>query len=84
MRAQLIKIKVIPNAKKNKVVESEGLFKVYVNAPAVEGKANKALFAVLSEYFNVRKSSIKIVRGEKSREKVVEIKTLGQSVKGAV
>lgn len=84
MRKQLIKVKVIPNAKKNKVVESEGLFKVYVNAPAVDGKANKALIAVLSEYFNIRKGSIKIVRGEKSREKVVEINTLGQSVKGAV
>ena len=82
MRKQLIKIKVIPNAKKNKVVESEGLFKVYVNAPAVDGKANKALLAVLSEYFNIRKGSIKIVRGEKSREKVVEVNTLAQSVKG--
>lgn len=73
MRKQLIKIKVIPNAKKNKVVESEGLFKVYVNAPAVDGKANKALISVLSEYFNARKSVVRIVRGEKSREKVVEI-----------
>ncbi|MEK7196229.1 MAG: DUF167 domain-containing protein [Thermodesulfovibrionales bacterium] len=82
MRKQLIKVKVIPNAKKNKVVESEGLFKVYVNAPAVDGKANKALLAVLSEYFNIRKGSIKIVRGEKSREKVVEVNTLAQSVKG--
>ncbi|MEK6583013.1 MAG: DUF167 domain-containing protein [Nitrospirota bacterium] len=82
MRKQLIKVKVIPNAKKNKVVESEGLFKVYVNAPAVDGKANKALIAVLSEYFNIRKGSIKIVRGEKSREKVVEVNTLAQSVKG--
>ncbi len=82
MRKRLIKVKVIPNAKKNKVVESEGLFKVYVNAPAVDGKANKALIAVLSEYFNIRKGSIKIVRGEKSREKVVEVNTLAQSVKG--
>ncbi|MBI5205004.1 MAG: DUF167 domain-containing protein [Nitrospirae bacterium] len=79
MKKQLIKIKVIPNAKKNKVVESEGLFKAYVNAPAVDGKANKALIEVLSEYFNVRKSSVRIVRGEKSREKVVEVNSLAQS-----
>lgn len=79
MRKQLIKIKVIPNAKKNKVVESEGLFKVYVNAPAVDGKANKALIKVLSEYFDVRKSSVRIIRGEKSREKVVEVNSLAQS-----
>ncbi len=68
-----IKVKVIPNAKKNRVVESEGMFKVYVNAPAVEGKANKALIELLAEHFNVRKSAVRIVRGEKAREKVVEI-----------
>lgn len=68
-----IKIKVIPNAKKAKVLQAGELFKVYVNAPAVDGKANKALIEVLSEHFNIRKSAIKIVRGEKSREKIVEI-----------
>ncbi len=68
-----INIKVIPNATKNLVCEEKGSFKVYVNAPPVEGKANKAVIEVLSEYFNVRKSNIKIIKGEKSRHKVVEI-----------
>lgn len=68
-----IKIKVIPNAKKAKILQEGELFKVYVNAPAVDGKANKAVIEVLSEHFNIRKSGIKIVRGEKSREKVIEI-----------
>lgn len=70
-----IKIKVIPNAKKSKVVEREGRLKVYVNAPPVEGKANNALIEVLAGHFNVRKSSVRVVKGEKSKEKVVEINT---------
>jgi len=69
-----IKIKVIPNAKKNQVLEGD-VFKVYVNAPPVDGKANKAVAEVLSEYFKVRKSAVKIIKGERSKEKVVEINT---------
>lgn len=68
-----IKIKVITNAKKNEVVEAEGSFKVYVNAPPVDGKANKAVIELLAKYFKVRKSSVKIIRGEKSKDKVIQI-----------
>lgn len=73
MSEQLIKIKVVANSKKNQVVKNEGLFKVYVTAPAVDGKANKAVIAVLAEHFNKRKSNIKIVRGEKARNKIIEM-----------
>jgi len=48
-------------------------FKVYLSAPAVEGKANKALIEFLSEYFKTRRNKISIIRGEKSRDKIVEI-----------
>ena len=68
-----LKIKVITNAKKNAVVEGEGLLKVYVNAPPVDGKANKVVTEVLAEHFKIRKSSVKILRGEKSKEKIIEI-----------
>lgn len=76
MRKQLIKIKVIAGAKKKQIIESDGILKVYVNAPAVDGKANKAVIEILSEHFNVRKSAVKIIRGEKTREKVVEVISL--------
>lgn len=68
-----LKIKVITNAKRNEVVKGEGTLKVYVNAPPVDGKANKVVTEVLAEYFKVRKNSVKIIRGEKSKEKVIEI-----------
>ena len=70
---KLINVRVIPNAKKNNVSEEQGKLKVHVSAPAVDGKANKAAIKVLAEYFKVKKKNIKIIKGAKSREKVVEI-----------
>ena len=70
---KLTNVKVIPNAKKNNVSEDQGKFKVHLIASAVDGKANKALIKVLAEYFKIKKRDIKIIRGTKSREKVVEI-----------
>jgi len=70
---QRFNIRVIPNAKQNKIVEEPGRLKVYLTAPAVEGKANEALIEFLAEHFKTKKSKISIVRGGKSREKVIEI-----------
>lgn len=66
-------VRVVPNAKKAKVEETDNGLKVWVDAPAVEGKANKRLIEILAKHFGVKKGAIRIVRGEKSREKVVEI-----------
>lgn len=66
-------MKVVPRAKKNRVREESGRLKVWVTAPAVEGKANKAVQETLAEFFQISKSRIRIIRGEKSREKVVEV-----------
>jgi uncharacterized protein len=69
-----LNIRIIPNAKKASLSEEEGRLKVYVTAPAVDGKANAALILLLAEYLKVRKSDIEILRGEKSRNKVIGIK----------
>jgi len=67
-------VKVLPRAKVNKIVEeSKGHLKVHLTAPAVEGRANEALVLALAEHFGVKKRQIRIIRGEKSREKVVEV-----------
>ena len=69
-----VSVKVTANAKKSKVLaEGDNFIKVWVDAPAVEGKANKRLVEILSEYYNRPKSSFSIVRGLKSRNKIVEI-----------
>ncbi|HNV24550.1 MAG TPA: DUF167 domain-containing protein, partial [Candidatus Omnitrophota bacterium] len=65
--------KVIPKAKKEFMKEENGVFKIYLTAPAVEGKANDALIAFLSEHFKVRKRAIEITKGLKSRYKTITI-----------
>ena len=68
-----IQVRVIPNAKKNEVKEFGNGIKAYLTAPAQEGKANKALLELLAEHFNVKRSKIKIVKGVKARNKVVQV-----------
>jgi uncharacterized protein (TIGR00251 family) len=67
-------VSVKPQAKRAEVKKiSEGEYAASVPAPAREGKANRALIDLLASYFAVPKSSIKIVRGESSRKKLVQI-----------
>ena len=73
---QTFDIKVFPGAKKNDLVEKDGQIKVYLTAPAVEGKANAALIDFLSDHYGVRKSRVKIIKGLKSRLKTVSIENI--------
>jgi len=69
-----VNVKVVPNSKKAKVEQTEGgVLRVNVDAPAKEGKANKRLVEILAKYFSKPKSSIRIVKGRTSKNKVVEI-----------
>lgn len=70
-----VPIRVIPNAGKNSIVQEDGGLKIKVTAPAMEGKANKAVIDLLAKHFKVRKSAIQIIKGNKGRDKIVEINT---------
>ena len=52
---------------------SEDYFEVRVDEKAVGGRANKRLLEVLAEHFKVPKSRISILRGTKSRNKIVQV-----------
>jgi len=74
MAKKILKIKVIPNSKLNKIIEKKDDFlKIKLSAPAHEGKANKALINFLSQEFKIAKSKITIIKGKKSREKTILI-----------
>ena len=70
-----LNIRVLPRSSKNEVVGQmrDGVLKIKLTAPPVEGKANEALIEILSEHFKVQKNKIKIVKGLTSRNKIVEI-----------
>jgi uncharacterized protein (TIGR00251 family) len=67
-------VTVKPQAKKSAARKiSEGEYAVSVNAPAREGKANEAVIELLARHFSVPKSSIRIIRGQTTRRKLIEI-----------
>ena len=69
-----IKIKVYPKSAQSGISGIVGdVLKIKVNAPPVEGAANKELIEILSDTLRTRKTSIKIIKGHGSRDKVVEI-----------
>ena len=68
-----IAVKVKPGAKTEKVVKiSDGQYEASVKALARDGNANKALIALLSNYFKVPKIRVVLTGGEGSRHKRVE------------
>lgn len=66
-------IRVTPHAKQNKVVESDGVLRVYTTVAPENGRANGAVIELLSDYLDVPKSRIKILKGLAGRDKVVSI-----------
>ena len=69
-----IKIKLTPRAGKNHVLGHEGEhYRVKVSAPPVEGLANRALVALLSERLGIAKRDIEITSGKSSRHKILRI-----------
>ncbi len=69
-----IEVRVILNAKKSELIREQDWIKAKIDAPAKEGKANIRLVELLSEYFSVPKSKIKIIKGQTSRNKIIYIK----------
>ncbi len=68
----LLAVRVIPGAKKTQIEgESAGRLKVRLQAPPVEGKANKELLKLLARELGLKKSQLSLARGERSRDKVI-------------
>jgi uncharacterized protein len=69
-----LSIKVIPNAPQNQITGWLGdSLKIKVHAPPVEGRANDELCAFLAESLGLQTRAVTLLRGEKSRQKWVQI-----------
>lgn len=69
----IIRARVIPCASRALVKKERDCFKVYVNKPSREGLANAQAIELLADHFKVKKYRIKIIRGGKSRNKIIQI-----------
>ena len=67
-------IRVSPNSSRPGIEQQpDGSLWVRVNAPAQEGRANEEVIEALAGHFHVPKSQIRIVHGEATRDKLVEV-----------
>jgi len=70
----IISVKAVPNAKKTQLAgEYNGALKVKVAAVPEDGKANDEIVDYFSEVFDINRSQIEIIKGFKSRHKVIKL-----------
>lgn len=63
-----------PGSKKPRIErDPDGTYHVYVHEKAHDGEANAAIIEALSEALSRPKSSLSILRGHTSRQKVISI-----------
>ena len=75
-----LKVRVIPNSRKTEFDGTrEDELVLRLNAPALEGKANRAALEYIAEVLEVSRTSVVLVSGEKSRHKIFEIVGLESS-----
>jgi uncharacterized protein (TIGR00251 family) len=71
-----LSVKVTPNASRERIVyDEQGMIKIYVMAPAIEGKANAAVIALCAKKLGIAKKNISIEEGEKGRFKIISIES---------
>ncbi|HEY8492060.1 MAG TPA: DUF167 family protein [Dehalococcoidia bacterium] len=72
-----IRVRVTPRAGRDRVDGWDGeLLRVRVAAPPAEGRANRALVALLAAALDVPSGAVRVIAGERSREKLVAVRGL--------
>ena len=68
-----LKVKVHPNSKRDEVLKkSEDSLEIFVRAKPIDGKANDAVLELISNYLNIPRSKVRLIRGANSRNKLLE------------
>ncbi|HLH21095.1 MAG TPA: DUF167 family protein [Chloroflexota bacterium] len=67
-------VRVHPRAARERLaLHEDDALEAWVTAPAVEGRANAALLALLAARLRLRRREVTLLRGERGREKLVEL-----------
>ena len=75
-----LQVRVQPRARREEIVGMhDGVLVVRVSAPALEGRANRALCKLLADHLGVAPSRVSVLRGEHARDKLVRILDIEQS-----
>ena len=72
-------VRVQPGASRDALVgKLDGVWRVALRAPAVEGRANRACLEYLARRLGRPRSALTIVRGESSRRKLIEVEGISE------
>ncbi len=78
--AGTVKVRLQPRASRDEIVgERDGALLVRLTAPPVEGRANEALCRLLARHLGVAPTRVSLLRGAKSRDKVVQVEGLSSA-----
>jgi uncharacterized protein len=78
--AGTVRIRLQPRAARDEIVgERAGALLVRLTAPPVEGRANEALCRLLARKLGVAPSRISLLKGTKSRDKVIQVEGLSST-----
>lgn len=71
----LLNVRVQPRASRSEVggLSEDGVLRVRVTSPPSDGEANDAMLKLLAKHLGIARSALAIVRGESSRNKVIEV-----------
>lgn len=70
-----IQVRVVLRSSRAAVQEENGVCKVHVTRPAQDGQANRQVIELLADHFRVKKYQVRILQGQASRNKSIEILT---------
>ncbi len=71
----VLRVRVQPRAARTEIVRwrADGTLSVRVSAPPVEGAANTAVGVLLAGALGVRPSAVRVVHGERGRDKTIRV-----------
>jgi|SRR5271155_5491774 len=74
-RTVIFSVRVQPRASKDEIAgEMDGALRVRLRAPALEDRANEALIEFLAEVLSTSKSAVRILSGQRNRNKRIEVR----------
>lgn len=68
-------VRIVPRASRSEIVgEHDGALRIRIAAPPVEGEANRELIRLLAKKFKVPQTSVEIISGSSSKNKIVRVR----------